>query len=309
MPTDRKKDFPCLKCAEHVKKNDKAVMCALCDQWVHKTCEQMDDQTFAVLDRQFTHTGSAFWCCTSCDKFAKKFDKQVKELNREVQQVKGRVDNHDDDIKSLRDDVAKLTTDVTAAISQPKDQSSEATTKSVFKEINERDQRRHNVVVHGMPEAPPEITDGKERIARDIAKLEELIAVLDLDTEMEAETAISRTARLGAKTADKPRPLLVSFKEVSDQTKILAEVKKLSTMADDWKQISVVQDLTKIQREEERALKDEVNLLAAKLSDADAKNWEYKVVGKRGAKRVVKVPIKQVAQQPANQVRTRAGNK
>ena len=82
----------------------------------------------------------------------------------------------------------------------------------------------------------------------------------------------------------------------------------MSTMADDWKQISVVQDLTKIQREEERALKDEVNLLAAKLSDADAKNWEYKVVGKRGAKRVVKVPIKQVAQ-PANQVRTRAGNK
>ena len=63
-------------------------------------------------------------------------------------------------------------------------------------------------------------------------------------------------------------------------------------MADDWKKVSVVQDLTKIQREEEKALKDECTQLAAKLSEDDAKNWQYKVVGKRGSRKVLKVQIK-----------------
>ena len=112
----RKKDFPCLRCNVHVKKNEKAVQCALCDQWIHKICEQMDDPTFDVLDRQFTHTGSAFWCCTSCDKFAKKFDKRINELNRNVEQIKDRVDVHDADIKSLQDSVVKLNADVASAL-------------------------------------------------------------------------------------------------------------------------------------------------------------------------------------------------
>ena len=249
----------------------------------------MDDKTFDVLDSQATHTGSAFWCCKSCDKFAKKFDKRINELNRNVEQIKDRVDVHDVDIKSLQDSVVKLNTDVASAQTQQQKPQPD-TTKAVFKEINERETRRHNVIVHGLPEAPPEITDGKERIKRDLSKLDELVEVLEL--EIEAVTAVGRTARLGAKLVDKPRPLLVSFKHAEDQSKLLDNVKKLHSMADDWKKVSVVQDLTKIQREEEKALKDECTQLAAKLSEDDAKNWQYKVVGKRGSRKVLKVPIK-----------------
>ena len=51
MP-DRKKDYPCISCKVHVKKNDKAVKCSLCDLWIHQACEGMSNETFNVLDTQ-----------------------------------------------------------------------------------------------------------------------------------------------------------------------------------------------------------------------------------------------------------------
>ena len=46
MSNPRKKDFPCLKCDMHVKKNEHAVQCSLCELWVHKTCADISDVLF-----------------------------------------------------------------------------------------------------------------------------------------------------------------------------------------------------------------------------------------------------------------------
>ena len=58
--SNRKKNYPCLRCNEHVKSNENAVKCALCDLWVHQSCEHMSNETFKVLDTQNEEIGQCF---------------------------------------------------------------------------------------------------------------------------------------------------------------------------------------------------------------------------------------------------------
>ena len=148
-----------------------------------------------------------------------------------------------------------------------------------------------NAVIHGLAEAPAEVTAGKERLAKDIEKLEELIAQIDCDIEFDTN-AFRTTKRLGAKKDDTPRPLLVQFKEVKDCELMLSNAKKLNDKAPEWKKVSVVRDLTKMQREEEIRMRAEVVNQNAGLSEDDAKNWVYKMVGKRGERKVVKMKVR-----------------
>ena len=80
----RQKDYPCMKCTKHVKKNDYAVPCRLCELWLHKTCpgkdkeeSEMSDELFKALDLQKTLTGGAFWVCNSCQAFSVRYEKRV----------------------------------------------------------------------------------------------------------------------------------------------------------------------------------------------------------------------------------------
>ncbi len=55
-----------------------------------------------------------------------------------------------------------------------------------------------------------------------------------------------------------------------------------------WSNVSVISDLTKRQREEEKKMRQEADRLNAERSKEDEKNWLWKVVGRRGERRLVK---------------------
>ena len=105
---------------------------------------------------------------------------------------------------------------------------------------------------------------------------------------------VRSATRLGRK-GDEARPLLVLFRNPDDQAAVLDNAKKLNA-ADAWKGVRILQDLTRIQRQEEKLLRQEADELAAQLSDEEAKNWMFRVVGRRGARRVAKVPLSTVAE-------------
>ena len=118
----------------------------------------MDDDVFKVLTKQVTNNGKMYWACTACDAFASKFNKRMNELAKDVDAVVKRVDNHDDQLKVLSDEVKSIN----LARESDKKQLDPAALKSdaaqaVFHEIREREQRRFNVVVHGLPEAPQKL--------------------------------------------------------------------------------------------------------------------------------------------------------
>ena len=296
----RKKDFPCIKCSNHVKKNDKAVQCSLCELWIHKACEDMDDDTFDVLVRQVSQNGETFWACRSCRRYAAKFDKSVKELDRKVQGILSRLDKHDEEFATMKSAITKLEDGnaSTAANIDPAVIQSNASSV-VFCEMGERDKRKVNVIVHGLPEPARDIIDGKLRMDKDIETLQDLVS--QIDVEMTMTDAVQFARRLGecSDDASHPRPLLVGFRDVGCKNQVLDNSRKLAVKEDHWKDVNIVQDLTKLQRNEEKKMREQALELNSKLSSEDSKNWIHKVVGKRGERRVMKLHKKpEVAEAP-----------
>ena len=293
----RKKDFPCIKCDQHVKKNDKAVQCSLCDLWIHKSCENMDDGTFDVLVRQVSHNGGTFWACKSCRKYAAKFDKSIKELDRKIEDVITRVSNHDQELESIKNDISELQR-VSAAASKPVDTTriERNTRSSVFNEMSEREKRKLNVVVHGLLEADQSVTEGKKRQEEDLKLLQSLTE--EIDVQLQLSDVVRFARRLGElNDKDSPRPLLVGFSNIADKNMLLDNARKLKDRevnhdnAESSIAVSIVSDLTKAQRAEERTMREEAATRNTELSADEAKNWIFKVIGKRGERRIAKMPV------------------
>ena len=154
-----KKDYPCISCKVHVKKNDKAVKCSLCDLWIHQACEGMSNETFNVLDTQNRDQGSTYWCCKSCRSYAAKFDKRMKELNSRLQDVEDNVEKNAGEIADLTKQLSHLKTSVDKSSKMEISVQKNATT-AVFSEMRERETRRNNVVIHGLTEPPASIENG-----------------------------------------------------------------------------------------------------------------------------------------------------
>ena len=235
----RKKDYPCLRCKKHVKKDIEAIQCGVCELWLHVHCPGADEpevskDLYKALVTQKTLTGNAYWVCGSCTKFAAKLDARVTALSKALDAIEKRVGTHDTEIDALKKDVAKLQQDAKDTNDKAKpDVVREKITGAVFKELRERDAKRHNVVVHGLPEALRAITDGKARREADIAKLQDMFAVLGV--ELDASRKVRTVTRLGTK-GDDARPLLVSFRDSEDQVAVLDNASKLNRAADAmWK--------------------------------------------------------------------------
>jgi hypothetical protein len=92
--------------------------------------------------------------------------------------------------------------------------------------------------------------------------------------------------RIGEK-GEGPRPLIAGFYTETDRSKVLRYGKYLSET--EFKDVTVGPDLTKVQREEERDLKEEAERKNEELTEDDrSKNLQWIVVGPKGEKRLIK---------------------
>ena len=294
----RQKGYPCIRCKTQIPKTGvAAIQCSVCELWLHKQCpgkeSEVSEDLYVALNTQKTLSGGAYWSCNSCRSSHAKLNARVVVLDKAVDGLQKKVLTYEREIEALKKEVAAIKQDAKEASAKGKpDAVKETVTGAVFKEIRERDAKRHNVVVQGLTEAPRAVTDGKARRDVDIAKLQDMLNVLELD--IDASRNVRSATRLGRIGGD-ARPLLVLFRNPDDQAAVLDHAKKLNT-ADAWKGVRVLQDLTRIQRQEEKLLRQEADELAAQLTDDEAKNWMFRVVGRRGARRVAKVPLSTVAE-------------
>ena len=152
-------------------------------------------------------------------------DKMVKEVNAKIETIPGRAS-------------AKDTLDAGRAMS------------NVFDSFLDKEKRKLNVVVHNLPEdTSPSLTERSERdneLFRDIVK--EGLSLIIRPT---------RSFRVGKRSADKPRLLIVSLENMETKVELLrmaSQLRHLST----WKRIYVTPDLTKKEREESKKLREEL---------------------------------------------------
>jgi hypothetical protein len=288
---ERKKDYPCLKCDKHVKKNDSAVLCNMCEMWIHKDCAKLNDALFDHLVKQQKHVGSIYWSCVSCTSFSAKFHASLGRIDNRVKAVETTVEKQSTDIAALQDKVKDM--------GEKLDNSKETDGKmraevqenaeiAVFSEMRDRENRRNNIVVHGLTEPDAKIKDKTNRIAKDMEKIQDLFSKLEVT--IEADDVVKYARRLGERPVGDagPRPLLIGFKSLDSKQTILDNTRKLSEKEDVWSNVSVISDLTKRQREEEKKMRQEADRLNAERSKEDEKNWLWKVVGRRGERRLVK---------------------
>ena len=163
----------------------------------------------------------------------------------------------------------------------------------MFSELNNRNQRRLNIIVHGLVEPDASVKDLNTRITKDKEKIQQLMSQIEVD--LQVNDVVKFAKRLGAKSeqADRARPLLLGLKSIDHKERMLDNASKLNDMPEPWKSVSIVQDLTTMQRSEEKKMREEAQRLTDEQSDDDKKNWLFKVVGRRGERRILKVPVLQ----------------
>ena len=150
-------------------------------------------------------------------------------------------------------------------------------------ELREREARRLNLIMHGVPEQRDSITNNSKRMDRDKADCEKVFRAMGARTKA-ADLRFCR--RIGEK-GQNPRPIVFGVELEADRKHILNLAKELRNT--NFECVTIVPDLTRGQRKDEQELREEADRLNEQLTTEDRnKNLKWIVVGRRGEKRLIK---------------------
>ena len=282
--TSKKKQptVPCLCCGENCGKQQLAVKCVLCTLWAHKTCIRMDDATYKHLDQQFRETGMAYWVCRPCQTFSQRVKHQFQENDKRHTETKKRVDSNTARLDTCHTEIEEMKKAM-QQMAERMDMEQDRRDSMVCEEMQEREIRRKNIVLHGLAEAPENIRVNRERMEWDRKKCCELFHIMGARLKLED---IRFCRRVGERRGE-PRPLIVGLFRDEDKEHTLGRARHLHGTA--FEKVSVVPDLTKKQRALEIKLKEEAEEKNKYLTAEDLRNnLRWIVVGRRGEKRIIK---------------------
>jgi hypothetical protein len=270
------KENECLGCGQKFKQKDASVQCNICGLWSHRTCSGITTEFFNAMAVQMKATGTAYWACRACNTYAAGMNHRLREVTEKAQQAMDIAKESSKEAKNLKVTVEQQAVRVDKKIAQAE--------IDIYGEMSLREEKRKNVVIHGLAE--PRGEDGWTRMEEDRKKLNKLFEILDINVVVETDVEFCR--RIGEKS-DKPRPLVVGFYTEWAKNTLLKNSKYL--VGSEMDMVSIVQDLTEKQRKTERDMLVEAERRNREdLNDQDrAKNLLWKVVGKKGQKRLVKV--------------------
>jgi hypothetical protein len=280
------------------------VQCRVCDSWFHPLCAQLSAEVFGLITKWAELGQESPWKCQSCERAGSKILKIVDALSSKVVENEkvltvhsGRLDRVEDkekvqdmrldcqekEIKDLREQLIKI-----GDLGGP----------SLVREMDERNQKQNNLIFHRVLEARG--GDAKSRIHHDRQATQQLLNAMGVGLEVGVESLIKTVRRMGARSSDTvgegetdPRPMLVGFAHqfhselVLENSWRLAEADNMS-----MRSVSVVKDLTMMQRAGERELhKEAAKKNLARSNENIEGGLVFKVKGKRGSKREILAPL------------------
>jgi hypothetical protein len=254
----------------------------MCTLWAHKDCVKMPDATFKLLDEQVKESGSAYWVCRPCQNFGQRIKHQFAETNRRQDEMEKktdnlakRLDNTDKNMDEMKRELKRLAERMDTDGGEREDR--------LCDEMQEREVRRMNLIIHGIEEPPERIKNSRERLELDKERCEQVFTAMKARTKKDD---LRFCRRIGEKNAA-PRPMVIGLETEEEKRHILAKARNLQGTA--YSDISVVPDLTKKQRSREAKMKLEADERNKKLTtDEKNRNEKWLVVGRRGEKRLIK---------------------
>ena len=152
--------------------------------------------------------------------------------------------------------------------------------KQAFEE-RDKESRRNNIIIYKAAES--DAGSVEERHKEDKEFCYHLFReILEIDCN---EGEMKKIIRLGVKQ-DKERPILIEFAHRDLKNMVMESLRKLRTADDKFKRLSIVHDMTKIER-------DEIKLMVAEAKEEQEQEgsgeWIYRVRGAPGSMRIVKI--------------------
>lgn len=280
--------FPCIVCNEKCKNGTSAIQCAMCDLWIHQKCAEMDNETYKLICNLVERGQDHFWSCKCCSNASRKLNKMVLALEKRVTTIESTVKTNTEIIGKVDEKVDKVAEEV--ATLRREDNSKKVAADAsdgVFKELSEREARKDNIIIYKLAEAPLAVKNGQNRKNSDVSILKEVFTVMSCDINIETDIKfIARAGEFTDKVDESPRPLIIGFRNSQKREELLNNVRKLSRSK--FKNISISTDLTTRQRKEDAQLRKEAEQKNEEMSEEEALNWEWVVVGQRGQRRLIK---------------------
>ena len=272
---------PCIYCGKHCATG--CIQCTICALWCHMhPCTGLSKEAIRGLEIQAKEVGQAYWACRSCMNFNTKWNNQMREVSKRQDETEAKVEDNSDKIEEVR----KITEELRAELREQTRRTEgleERMATALDSELREREARRLNLVIHGLPEPDANIKDPRERMERDKEECERLFIAMKARTRYQA---IRFCRRIGEKGGD-PRPMVFGVHSEEEKRHLLEKSKEL--LYTQYENVTVVPDMTKSQRKGEQKLRDEADRRNTELTAEDReKNLKWLVVGKRGEKRLIK---------------------
>ena len=268
----------CMVCKKSLQRNI-SVPCQVCEEYTHPDCSNISKDLLQYLIEETKSGNNISWSCSSCSKVAKILNNKIKLLAKEIEDVKKDIKDlkagqteTDKNIEDVRSVCNKNTAEIESADKRVK--------QSIFAELRDREEKKCNVVIHGIPEAEDELS-GIEKKEYDVQSILNITDEI-LPNEKYDKNDFKFVKRLGEKS-ENPRPILLGLKNEDSKCLLLRNAKNLKDSVNFF-EINVVPDLTKQQRLEEVELGQEAARRNAAMEPADALNWEWKLVGPKGRK-------------------------
>ena len=279
MPNTAK--YPCIICQQNVSSN--SIACSVCGRWCHVECSDLNKEVLKYFMKQKKEGGSHSWSCQGCDIAYTALNNRVRLLEAKQRELEDAIKlNSEENLKSSKrlDVVEGEVKEIKQSSKRDKEAIITEVNSSWSRELREREARKGNIVIYGLKEHSYDIKAGEERQAIDKR------VVGDMFREMKAkvdEDDVKFAARIGKLTpaiADKPRPLKMSFRDLSVKESVFNAARNLPRTR--YNKISIVPDLTDLQRKEDQDLNNECDEKNAQLNTEDALNFEYRCIGRRG---------------------------
>ena len=284
MPKDK-----CPNC--HQDATSDTLKCGTCKLWVHRKCTGLAAEvynSFAVIAK----SGVLAYRCTCCLNAWTSMEERISSNAVEIAKLRESVSansntlaEHSESINTLKEDITVVKTTTTKMA----ETAAEAATKAATLEIAEVESRRNNIVIYRLEEPPKTMTDAKERKDKDMATIKEIMTVIDCPEATDSIVSSFRAGKASNNDKQLTHPLILNLDSNQIKLKILNSARKLADSR--YSKISIQPDLTNNQRQREKDLWDEAELLNEELTSEEAKNFVWRPWGRPGAKKLRKMKI------------------
>ena len=188
--------------------------------------------------------------------------KMVDDLKKGIEEVKD-LTKGINQVESMKEQLQELTvltatqSDTTKAMEKFVEVKFKGKAKEMKAEVVESfdiEQRKCNVIVHGLEEESVALDDLGSRGQEDHAKV---MKILEKGLALKAGNHIVKVSRIGKPRTDRPRLLKVELKTIEGRNEVLKRAKDLRHSGD-FQKVFIVPDLTRKQQEVDKDLRDQL---------------------------------------------------